>query len=188
MLGSPVLGIGPGQFTQFESYAGAHPHNWMLQVAAEWGVPALLVTVVGIGGLVRRIRSSIKDGSGEVVLLAAASLSVFVGLVSALVDGTLVMPTTQVGFALAFGTLVGIIGHATAHRPKTMPSLALAGPAPAALVLAAALGLGACALSTYGLQASEKAAFQQRFPGKWLVPRFWESGLNLARARDKGAH
>lgn len=187
-LSFPVLGVGPGQFTQFDSYAGAHPHNWMLQLAAEWGIPALLVTVVGIGGLVRRVRPSIKNRSGEVPLLAAASLSAFVGLVSALVDGTLVMPTTQVEFALAFGALVGIIGHATARRPMTMPSLALNGPAPAALVLAAALGLGTYAFSTYGSQASEKAAFQQRFPGKWLVPRFWENGLALARPRPHSGH
>ena len=35
---SPWLGIGPMQFAALASVVGAHPHNWPLQVAAEWGL------------------------------------------------------------------------------------------------------------------------------------------------------
>jgi O-antigen ligase len=181
---APLLGIGPGQFTQFESYAGAHPHNWVLQLAAEWGLPALLAVLTGLVALLRRLWPAIKDAPRDDPTLAAASLSVLVGFVSALVDGTLVMPVTQVQFALAFGLMLGLLA---ARHPTTdaMDTRSTATHVAAACAIAgAALTLSWHALSTYPLQAAEKAAFQQRFPGQWRVPRFWENGLTLAQPRE----
>jgi O-antigen ligase len=180
ILDSPVLGIGPVQFTSFESYAGAHPHNWVLQLASEWGLLALLAVLAGLFGLLRRLRPKLRDAQSADHLLTAASLSVLIGLSSALVDGTLVMPTTQIQFALVFGLMIGRIKVTTTKRQAVttfgFPRVAMSGA-----IVGATLALWSHALSTYPVQISERAAFQQRFPSKWLVPRLWENGLTLTR-------
>lgn len=40
----PLLGVGPQHFAHYgaDLHTGAHPHDWLLQIAAEWGLPALL--------------------------------------------------------------------------------------------------------------------------------------------------
>jgi len=186
ILDSPVLGIGPGQFTRFESYAGAHPHNWVLQVASEWGLLALLAVLAGLLSLLRRLRAKLTDAQSADHLLTAASLSSLLGLASALVDGTLVMPTTQIQFAMAFGLMLGLLS-ARGASSDAMDTRATAARVVAACAIAgAAFALSWHALSTYPFQAAEKASFQQRFPGQWRVPRFWENGLTLTHPRKSG--
>jgi len=113
---------------------------------------------------------------------------VFVGLASALGDGTLVMPTSQVAFAVVFGLTLGALttnGVATAQPSTLNRTVGVV----SAAVLVMATGLVAYqAFGTYREQSGEVAAFHQRFPGKWLTPRFWESGLRLIRASSISRH
>ena len=147
---------------------------------------ALLTTLVGLFGLLQRLWPALRDAKHGDELLTAASLSVFVGLASGLVDGTLVMPATQIQFALVFGLMLGRLATARSGSLKIKRPHAFARIAMASAILGAALALCLHALSTYRVQASERAAFQQRFPGQWLVPRFWENGLTLTRDKMPG--
>jgi hypothetical protein len=181
MLAHIVLGLGPGQFASLQSFAGAHPHNWVLQLGAEWGVPALLIAVVALAALITRVGREFAQAPQP--LLAVATRSVLVGLASALVDGTLVMPSTQTAFAVALGLLIGQLRAAS--KPAT-PGVAQSrgiGLATAAAAVGAALWLSLHSLSSYASQEAELRAFHQRFPGKWLVPRLWENGLPLANSQ-----
>ena len=181
-LQHPLFGVGPGQFARIESFAGAHPHNWMLQLSSEWGTPALVAVLVGLFALFRRFRASSSEPSPEGALRGATALAVLVGLASALVDGTLVMPSTQIAFSLAFGLFVGTLPRPGARIGATWsPSSVGFRWAAALIIAAAAVWLGAYGVSSYGRQEAERKAFENRFPGKWLVPRFWESGLMLVR-------
>jgi hypothetical protein len=179
-LEAPALGIGPGQFTRLGAYAGAHPHSWPLQLSSEWGLPALAAVLGGLVLLLRRLygeASRLSAAPGD--LLAAATLSVLVGLASGLVDGTLVMPTSQVMFAAIFGLMLGVLQTGSMdHRRSRSLSTAARFVFATAVVIAATFVIHQ-AITTYREQEAEKSAFSQRFPGKWLVPRFWESGLKL---------
>lgn len=52
----PLTGVGPGQFGKrylaikpiFASEEVAHPHNWLLNMAAEWGLLGLLATILAL--------------------------------------------------------------------------------------------------------------------------------------------
>jgi len=46
----PWLGVGPMHFAHYTGHLhiAAHPHDWLLQVAVEWGLPALACVVVAV--------------------------------------------------------------------------------------------------------------------------------------------
>jgi putative inorganic carbon (HCO3(-)) transporter len=105
----PWFGIGPLHFAHYGSqiYTGAHPHDWMLQIAVEWGVPALLcllgVIFIGIRALVR---SSVRIANGDIsnqhvlVALLVACSAIFV---DGMLSGSIVMPQSQLALVLMLG-------------------------------------------------------------------------------------
>lgn len=167
----PLLGLGPMHFATLDSRVGAHPHNWPLQIASEWGVPALLLLLFA---LVRQIRCLIErspraPGSTE------AWLAVAVALLYGLVDGNLVMPVSQSGIAIAVGLAVGSQDAKFAgpydRNLKSAPILVNL------ITVVACLVVYSYAFKSFGDQAHTSAQFRSSNPGDWLVPRFWEQGL-----------
>jgi O-antigen ligase len=111
----PWLGIGPMHFANQLSRVAAHPHNAVLQLMVEWGVPAamLLTAVWATAGLswamrVRRMGSSPTAAHDQQPLTAAALLAALTGAAAqAMVDGIIVMPVSQVCLVLMTGWALG---------------------------------------------------------------------------------
>jgi hypothetical protein len=166
---SPWLGIGPMQFAALDSHVGAHPHNWVLQIAAEWGLPALVLVLYGALRLGRAVKQA--NDSDLPVLVMSVSAALALGLV----DGNLVMPVSQSASVLALGILLGSLHQSGSREPVSRvsaPALALT-----AFICTLAGGLViAYAANTLSDQASGVSIFQKAHPGAWLVPRFWEQG------------
>ena len=169
---SPWLGIGPLQFAALGSRVGAHPHNWPLQIAAEWGLPALgllAFALFRLGNAIRR--ATIRD-----YRLVALTMAVAVALLLGLVDGNLAMPVSQIGAVLVLGILMGAL-HSREQREREQGRTSHA-----MLVLTAFAGAVACgtviAFSATSLldQPRSIETFRRAQPGAWLVPRFWEQG------------
>ena len=99
------------QFAALGSRVGAHPHNWPLQIAAEWGLPALGLLAFGFF----RLGNAIRRTTIEDYRLVALTMAVAVALLLGLVDGNLVMPVSQIGAALALGMLMGAL-HSREQR------------------------------------------------------------------------
>ncbi len=67
--GHPLAGVGPGQFPtrypQFKSIEGpdipSHPHNWLLTMAAEWGVLGVAGLAIALGAAGWRIIRSLSE-------------------------------------------------------------------------------------------------------------------------------
>ena len=104
----PWLGIGPMQLAAIPMKFGAHPHNAVLQLAAEWGVPAalalLLPAVFGMLRLLARLRQQPAPDPLRVCLAA----SLLGAGAQSMVDGVIVMPYTQVWLALVVGWALGV--------------------------------------------------------------------------------
>jgi putative inorganic carbon (HCO3(-)) transporter len=109
IAGHPWLGIGPQHFAHAgaELYAGAHPHNWILQIAAEWGIPALLCL---FGTLFLGARALVRHGArlekGDLVnqqMLVTLLVSCTAIFVDGMFSGVLVMPQPQLAIALVLG-------------------------------------------------------------------------------------
>ncbi len=173
----PWLGIGPMHFAYYPNDIAAHPHNSLLQWAAEWGAPsALLVAgLVAYGGMVyvRGLRvMDANDDRASCTLRVALLGAVTAAAAQSLVDGVIVMPFSQTVLAVICGWALGL--HATG-MPVSAKVGRGGGWAMAAVVLFA---VGALAHGVYpeirDIPGRERA-FQDKHPGR-LLPRFWQQG------------
>lgn len=174
----PLLGIGPMHYAYWSGEIAAHPHNAVLQWAAEWGLPAaLLMTAVWAwGGLAFagwvRGKAGVDDGRGPIFRLAL--LAALGGAsAQAMVDGILVMPVSQTLFALLAGWALGSMRVVMPENPAGLvPRVALAF---VVLVAAAAVALGVRP-EIGRIAEREKAYLAAHGPDSILLPRFWALG------------
>ncbi|MES2501730.1 MAG: O-antigen ligase family protein [Pseudomonadota bacterium] len=118
---SPLFGVGPMHFA-WNYQISAHPHNSVLQVAAEFGLPAILIILAvaayGIYCWINRFSAhnistqSIKHKQLAVVLF----FTIMASAAYSLVDGVIVMPISQVLMFTIFGLM---IGHYCNRETKT---------------------------------------------------------------------
>lgn len=106
----PWLGIGPMHLAAIPFKYGAHPHNAILQLAAEWGVLATLAIILpalfSIHHLLARLRQQASNPTN--VLLMCLSASLLAAGAQSMVDGVIVMPYSQLWVALIAGWTFGV--------------------------------------------------------------------------------
>ena len=182
MAAHPWLGIGPQHFAHYGATLGigAHPHNFIMQIGVEWGIPALscLLGAIGIGvrGLVRTgAHIAESDSSNQQILVALLATGAAI-VVDGLFSGVLVMPQSQLAIVLYLACAVGWVKsrQATLAQHATMPLrwliAGLAFAAAAGLAIAVAPGVVGHALHEPPTPA-ELAANPKAY---W--PRMWETG------------
>lgn len=154
---APWLGIGPMHYAHYPTGDAAHPHNIYLQIAAEWGVP-MLVLVASAGALILRklavaVRRSteIRERNCGIGLFLACTAIAVDGLFS----GNFVMPVSQVWIAFTFGWVLAWLAGQSGNE------------SPAPSQGAGKISLGRMAI--IGLLASQI----------WLVWNVWPEALHL---------
>ncbi|MBA1445701.1 MAG: O-antigen ligase family protein [Chromatiales bacterium] len=102
---NPLLGTGPLHYAYFRNPYAAHPHNSMLQIASEWGLPVLLmVSLLAISNFsiwVKRTTANPVHLSLTAALLAATFHSQ--------ISGVLTTPLSQIMMCLVIGWMYGIV-------------------------------------------------------------------------------
>jgi hypothetical protein len=195
----PWLGVGPMGLALDLNMVGAHPHNAPLQLAAEWGIPAavaigLAVSLLGLRFSLLLARSariqsrSSKDdltaGAGPDVPLAAALLSSLASAaVSAMVDGLIVMPYTQVMLCAVLGWTAAVLLPATREPASTRSQDA--GYRGMAVVIGLFVAALAWGIGPHLRGVSERgAAFETAFPDlRQNLPRLWVQGWLVDQVR-----
>jgi putative inorganic carbon (HCO3(-)) transporter len=123
IIAHPWLGVGPLHFAHFGSdvRTGAHPHNWILQIASEWGLPALLCLCLATGlailGLLRTAALIPADDVRNHNILVAWIATGTAILVDGLFSGLFVMPVSQLLITLYIGCAAG---WAMSFRPQSV--------------------------------------------------------------------
>ena len=171
----PWLGIGPMHLAAIRNDFGAHPHNTILQLAAEWGLPALLALIVPVGVGVMRLLARLRGQAAlPNFLLVCLAASLLAASAQSMVDGVIVTPYTQTLLALVSGWTLGMYFR-TAVGPPTVPDTRL-------------LQLGVPAISILALvmllngifpEALHRAEVTRTYveAGNLLVPpRYWAVG------------
>lgn len=106
---SPWLGIGPMHFGFYNFQIAAHPHNALLQVAAEYGLlAALLVTFLAVRMLSRAIHwCRLAQSNEDQHLNIALTASLVCGLTDSMFSGNTLMPQSQIVLFMVMGWLIG---------------------------------------------------------------------------------
>ncbi len=194
----PWLGVGPMMLALDHNTVASHPHNALLQLAAEWGVPAALaLSLVGMRlwwglavSISRRSQAapaSPASGDQATSQLACALLWAISGAaVHSMVDGLLVMPYAQVLCVVTVGWALGIASTPTARLGRTPAALeTYRADTPgttiyfmvAAVVAAACVALAAGTLpEAVRLDAREHAYFELHPADVPRKPRLWAQG------------
>lgn len=177
----PWLGIGPMHYAHFLNPIAAHPHNFYLQLASEWGLPMLLGLLAWAAWALRRMTRAIAViGNND---QSTMGIALFCAVVAAAIDGifsgNFVMPVAQVWIAFALGWAVAwtrlharsVAGSTSAHWPRAVSSLC------ALFVFASQLWLcGSIAPEVADLQLHLDQVSTRFSNGAPLAARFWSTG------------
>lgn len=189
----PILGSGPMHYAYYFPDSYLHPHNSLLQLLSEWGLPAtVLVVSLGLWAIAVWIKGTRKAAlkSDDHMLLTRTALlaSISGAALHSLVSGIIVMPLSQLLAACIIGFM---LGDYLTLQSDSIPLRARHGWRDKVLVVnlaAAVLALGS--LSTLTLfQAKELASnakdheLQESFQRNPPNPRFWGPG-QLSSSQD----
>lgn len=176
----PWLGAGPQHYAKTCASLGlaAHPHNWVLQVVAEWGFPAFfclcVVIFFAIKNLCRQYYLISEGDSGDHAILACWIVTFGAILIDGLVSGLIVMPVSQLWLAVFIGLAWGWVANLSSDEPRIQASdtlrICLAG---VTFFVAGLLIIGAVETRA----SAETAAKTDVFPFKMLRPRAWGHGF-----------
>jgi putative inorganic carbon (HCO3(-)) transporter len=112
---NPFFGVGGMHYAWQPNPLSNHPHNSVLQIAAEWGLPAALAVIglffYSLACWVRRYNyKTVSERNGEVnpQVIVVLFCSLLAGAIYSLVSGVIVMPLSQIMAALVIGLMFGV--------------------------------------------------------------------------------
>jgi putative inorganic carbon (hco3(-)) transporter len=180
MMNHPLFGAGP-MMTALDTVTkvSAHPHNYILQLLAEWGIPFTLILLICLLLSALKWKKLIQQVPSDSVQLALPiTASLTAGLVAGLFDGLLVMPVSLVYMTLVIACFVGLWRALTPNilRKRLPYVFAIAFQFPAIFVVV--FVIMNWPLRTYSfldeaskqISGNEYQLLQQRHP------RFWVTG------------
>jgi O-antigen ligase len=183
----PLLGIGPMHYAcGVTNGIAAHPHNAVLQIAAEWGLPAALIVIfLLVNGILAWIRlGRARLAANQVttadtthnMLFPALLASVTAASTHALFSGIINMPLSQITMVLVIGWMLGVY-----FRPapsNSLPPISVrVRTLWLTLIVAACIGLLAGIvpdLLNFGELMNNTHVPQG---ATHFMPRFWQQGL-----------
>lgn len=185
----PLTGIGPMHFatlaaeTNFSSGFAAHPHNSVIQLLVEWGIPmgVTLLCLVGIGfwRLFRTacVKNDITRVTTERHILA---ITLTTGFIYSLLDGSIVTPYTQVLIAFVVGWACSLLPQRHANTYVFFESK-LSNPLFCIAIritsLLAAIHLALLAIVPFNALTPHVENYISTYSSQPLWPRLWSQGL-----------
>jgi len=120
----PLLGVGPMHFYNYTPF-GSHPHNSILQIASEWGLPAtmIILCIIGYSMACWYKRFNFSSLHNESKLNKNLAVILFFTIIAngsySLVEGVIVMPISQVLMFIVIGLMIGQYTNGSEHKNTT---------------------------------------------------------------------
>jgi len=184
----PWLGVGPMHYADDAVSYAAHPHNALLQIAAEWGLPALaivlLLFIIGLRAWLRAAPGNPAEHEQEEGKLQPALFAALLtAAVHAMFSGIIVMPVSLTMMTLVLGWMLGITRSRADKRNSRPPALPARGHHLLLILFALAVLAGMTTPLSTQLPTLEQVhrEYAERTPpeGKsqpLFPPRFWILG------------
>ena len=174
----PWFGIGPMHLAHAPNHIAAHPHNIYLQIAAEWGLPMLVLFVAFVWWLIKRLAADIQAAKRQRpnVLAIALCSAIAAILIDGWFSGNFVMPVSLMWISIVTGLAIGPMNNRSRAQPEqqAMPKTLVA--CCATLALTGILGSTCLTLAdTQHMESTLERATYLGGKGK-LKPRYWSSG------------
>jgi O-antigen ligase len=176
-LAHPFLGLGPMHFAYVDNGDGAHPHNFWLQLAAEWGIPAaLLIGAVTVAFFVNLWRAARVEADPAMRRIGVAVVAVVLAWgIGTLSDGYMVIPTSQVmSTAVLMLAVMWLRLASSSIAPSPKARLI-----PIVWTIFCAIALVVLAVlptTDFGQPTQREQAWRVEHPGAFMWPRFWQQG------------
>lgn len=111
-LQNPILGAGPMHYAYYFQDISLHPHNSIMQLLSEWGLPTtlllLLLSLWGAFAWIKQARGILKENTNQEALIQVALLASISGAAAhSLVCGIIVTPLSQLLAASVIGLMLG---------------------------------------------------------------------------------
>lgn len=180
---APWLGIGPMQFSVFDRHPDigiAGPHSLPLQIAAEWGLPALTLVLsiaacwsLGYLKYIRNLGAQMPARADDARIETALFMMLLIAGIHSLVANVLNDPVSQLAIVMALGLTRSMQSAAT--RPVDRSTVASS----VGLVLAASCVVGLGWSVRAGTPCYLKVSGAERLSGAdgLMHPRLWSQGL-----------
>ncbi len=184
----PLLGVGPMHYADYGNHIAAHPHNALLQIGAEWGLPALfIVLMLFVGGVLGWLRDDPVRGGvlkpDKIDLRPPLFAALITAVVHSMFSGIIIMPVSQVMMVLVLGWMIGIAyleapNKCEAPKPGYDPSIR----AQILLIFFFALilsGLAKPLSDQLPILIKAHQVYEEqniRYHTRYLRPRFWQQG------------
>jgi O-antigen ligase len=189
---SPWWGIGPMHYAHRINVEAAHPHNVVMQLLSEWGIPlTLLAAACALGWMLRftsklrqLIHYQLKPLPAPFLLLGIVLwMSVTGALIDGQFSGNFVMPVSQMWIAMVIGWALGWHQWVTSTQQQTPTSqrdsfgLKMRRVMASLTLIAAQVGLAwSIAPEVKNIEATlEQSQKKSLIPARYQ-PRFWVSG------------
>jgi len=180
----PLLGIGPMNYAcTGPVYRSAHPHSFPLQIAAEWGTPALLLMLTVAAycwiRLFLQLRKPEQPSGTDHRLAGILATALLAASFHACLSGVLVMPASQVAGVLVCGWLLGLMPAPASPGKNQMASTAL-------LISGLAVSAVFLTFARHELAVSATRLEQTQILDRG-IPRLWQNG-KVCRLYREAAH
>lgn len=178
---SLLLGIGPMQLACDSANIRevSHPHNSLVQIVVEWGIPTALLFFVICTTVffkwIRRASMLLAQGTTPQMIPVALTASLVSAGVHSLFSGIIVMPTSQLLLVLNVGWIVGIYSASSIESTSAVKVLEINFYRVATVATVIYITLFVLS-EVYSLNISNEYSTGEVSPHSLLKPRFWQQG------------
>ena len=169
----PWLGVGPWHFANKPNPIAAGPHNFPLQIATEWGVPAAILLIWLIGHQIYfRLRQVKRTSAEEInqVSLAMAGATIAVSLQAMFASSPMNYPVSQVAALICFAYPV-VRRTTTTSEDSCHSKYIIWGAGGASIIIVI------CTLTSLtSIQKRNDCFHHNQWPTTEYAPRFWQQG------------
>jgi O-antigen ligase len=183
----PWLGVGPMHFTNYPEAIAGNPHNAVLHIAVEWGLPTLVLVLLLVALYARRMwihhRTALQSSADPASMSGYAMWVCLMGAVLAtavqsMFSSILADPNSLLWLAVVVGWSLGLTGQPLS--PVHSKEHSFVGQVSRWVLFAGAMACIATLMHVVArdlpLLAVREQVYLQKY-GLPLKPRFWRQGM-----------